>query len=52
VVDIDGAHFDAVLARVADDLRRGVKPHRLAVQQSAGEDLGVEAFDPGRDIDE
>src|SRR6476659_5257264 len=52
VVDIDRAHLDLVLARVADDLRRRVKPHRLAVEQRAGEDLGIEAFDPGGDIDQ
>ena len=52
MIDVDRAHLDAVLARVADDLGRGVEAHRLAVQQRAGEDLGVEAFDPGRDIDE
>src|SRR4029077_11770107 len=52
VVDIDRAHLDLVLARVADDLRRRVKPHRLAVEQGAGEDLGVETFDPARDVNE
>ncbi len=41
-----------MLPRVADDLGRGVEAHRLAVQQGAGEDFGVEALDPGRDIDE
>src|SRR6266481_9659561 len=52
VVDIDGTYLDPVLARIADDLRRGVEPHRLAVEQGAGEDLGIEAFDPGRDVNE
>src|SRR5438445_140369 len=52
VVDIDCAHLDAVLARIADDLRRGVEPHRLAVEQGAGKDFGIEAFDPGRDVNE
>ncbi len=51
-VYIDGAQLDAVLARVAYDLRRRVEPHRLAVEQGAGENLRVEAFDPGRDVDE
>src|SRR5205823_6441977 len=52
VVDVDRADFDAVLLRVADDLRRRVESHRLAVQQGAGEDIGMEALDPGRDIDQ
>ena len=52
MVDVDGAHLDTVFARVADDLRRGVEPHRLAVQQGAGKDLGIEALDPGGDVDE
>ena len=38
-VDIDRPHLDAV-PRVADDLRRRVEAHRLAVQQRAGEDGG------------
>src|SRR5712691_13244219 len=51
-IDIDRAHQDTVLLRVADDLGRCVEPHRLAVEESAGEDFGVDALDPGRDIDE
>src|SRR5438552_12294744 len=51
-IDVGRAHLDAVLTRTADDLRRRVKPHRLRVEQGAGEDIGVKAFDPGRDIDE
>ena len=47
VVDIDREHLNAMLARVADDLRRGVEPHRLTVEQGAGEDLRIEALDPG-----
>ena len=52
VIDVDRAHLDAVLARVAHDLRRRVEAHRLAVEQRRGEDVGVVAFEPGRDIDE
>ena len=48
--DVDAAHRDAVLARVAHDLRRGVEPHRLRIQQRAGEGRRVMAFQPGRDI--
>src|SRR5438045_1222871 len=51
-IDVDRAHRDAVLPGVADDLGRRVEPHRLTVQEGAGEDFGVDAFDPGRDIDE
>ncbi|MPL91562.1 hypothetical protein SDC9_37637 [bioreactor metagenome] len=50
VVDADRPHLDPVLAQVAHDLGGGVKPHRLAVQQRAGEDRRVVAFQPGRDI--
>src|SRR5215469_8164420 len=52
VVDVDRQHRDAMLARVADDLRRLVEAHRLRVKQRAGKDLGMKAFDPGRDIDQ
>ena len=30
--DIDLAHFHIILARVADDLRRGIKAHRLRIE--------------------
>src|SRR6516165_11756686 len=50
--NIDLAHLDAVLAGIADDLRRGVKAHRLRVEQSAAERIGMVMFQPGRDIDE
>ena len=43
---IDLAHLDAVLARIADDLRRGVKTHRLRVQESAAECVGMEVLQP------
>ena len=38
--------------RVAHDLRRGVEPHRLAVQQRGRERARVVALDPGRGVDE
>src|SRR5262249_224954 len=38
--------------RVADDLSRLVESHRLAIEQGAGEHLGVKAFDPGRYVDQ
>ena len=46
------AHLDAVLPRIAHDLRRGIEAHRLAVEQRRSEDRGVVALQPGRDIDE
>ena len=30
--NIDLAHLDAVVAGIADDLRRGVKAHRLRIE--------------------
>ena len=51
-VDVRGAHLDPVLAGVADDLGRGVEPHRLAVQQTGGEHIGINPLHPGRDIDQ
>ena len=41
-----------MLAGVADDLRRGVEAHRLAVQQGAGKNRWVVALHPGRGIDQ
>ena len=50
--NVDAAHGHAVLARVAHDLRRRVEPHRLRIQQRAGERRRMVAFQPGRDIDQ
>ena len=41
-----------MLARVAHDLGRGVKSHRLGIEQRRGEGRRMMAFDPGRDIDQ
>ena len=51
-IDVGLARLDAMLARAAHDLRRGVEAHRLRVEQRRGKRRGVMAFDPGRDIDE
>ena len=51
-VDVDLEHLDAMLLGVANDLGRGVKAHRLAVEEGAGEDVGVVALQPARDVDE
>src|SRR3546814_18726111 len=41
-----------MLRRVANDLRRRVEAHRLAVEQGGGESGRMPAFDPGRGVDE
>ena len=51
-VHIHRPHLDAMLLRVAHDLRRRVEAHRLAVEQRGGEHIRIVAFDPGGDIDE
>ena len=51
-IDVDRPHLDAMLLRVAHELRRRIKAHRLAVEQRRGEHIGVMAFDPGRGIDQ
>ncbi len=52
MVDVDRADLDAVLLRIAHDLRRGIEAHRLAVEQRRGEHVGIAALHPGRGIDE
>src|SRR5262249_47817273 len=51
-IDVDATHLDAVLARVAHELRRLIEAHRLAVDDGGAEDVGIVALDPGRGIDE
>src|ERR1700677_3267958 len=51
-INIRGANFDAVLARIARELRRLIKAHRLAVDDGGAEHLRVAAFDPCRGIDQ
>ena len=46
VVDRDRAHFDAMLARIADDLRGRIKAHRLRVEQRSAEDVGMMMLHP------
>ena len=41
-----------MITGIADDLRRRIKTHWLAVQEGAGENRGIVAFEPGRDIDQ
>ena len=51
-VHVDRPHLDAVLARVAHQLRRRVEAHRLAVEQRREEGVGVVALDPAADVGE
>src|SRR5262249_14353698 len=52
MIDVDRAHLDAVFARVAHELRRSIKTHRLRVEQRRREYVWIAALDPGRCIDE
>ena len=52
MIDVDLARLDAVVARIAHDLGWGVEPHRLRIEQRAGEGCGVMALDPRRDVDQ
>ncbi|MNE74547.1 hypothetical protein D3C80_1706330 [compost metagenome] len=45
VLNGDGAHFDAVLARITNDLSRRIKAHRKGVHQCGGEGVREVAFD-------
>ena len=51
-MDVDLAHRDAVVARIAEDLRGRIEPHRLAVQERRGECGRVVPLEPGARIDE
>ena len=51
-VDIDLAHFDAVLARVAHELRRRVEAERLGVEHRRGEHVRIAALHPAGGVDE
>ena len=46
------AEGNAMLARVAHDLGRGVKAHGLGVEEGAGEDVRIMALQPAGGIDE
>ena len=52
IVHIHGTHFDAMFLRVADDLRRRIESHGLAVQERGAENVRVMTLDPGGNIDE
>src|SRR3546814_8276066 len=50
VVDRDRAHLDALIAGIAHDLRRRVETHRLGVEQSGPEYVGMMMLHPARGI--
>ena len=49
-IGADGSDLDAVVARVADDLGRRIKAHRLRVQERRAEHIRMPAFEPGRGV--
>src|SRR5688572_8380860 len=51
-IDVGFARLDAMLARIAYDLRRRIKAHRLRVEQRRRECRRMVALDPRRHIDE
>ena len=52
MIDIWRSYFDAVFPRIAHDLCRRVKTHRLRVQECGGKDVRITAFEPGRSVDQ
>src|SRR5690349_19973 len=48
---VDVTDLDTVLAGIADDLRRGIKAHRLRIQEAAAEGVGMVMLQPRRNID-
>ena len=48
---INGAHFHAVALCILHQLRRGIKPHGLAIEQGGEKSRRLVALDPGRHID-
>jgi hypothetical protein len=46
-VHVDFAQIDAVLAGVADELGRRIEAHRLGVEETGAEDVGIVALHPG-----
>src|SRR4051812_35554615 len=51
-IHIRRPYFDAVFLRVAHDLRRGVKPHRLTIEQRCRKHVRIAALHPSRGIDQ
>src|SRR3569623_301305 len=51
-IDVDRAHIHTMLDRVPDQLRRCIKPHRLAVEEGREKHIRIVALQPARRIDE
>jgi Bacterial DNA polymerase III alpha subunit finger domain len=49
-VDADRTNLDTIVARVANNLRWRVKPHRLRIELGGAKDVGMPALHPGRGI--
>ena len=45
-IDVDVAYVDSMIARVADELGRLVKSHRLRIQDRGAEHVGIEGLEP------
>ena len=45
-VDAHRPHLDAVVARVAHDLGRGIEPHWLGVEERRAEHIGMPTLPP------
>src|SRR5690606_21889046 len=50
VIDVDGTDLDAMITGINDEPRWRVEPHRLAVQNGAGEHRRVMAFQPAAGV--
>ena len=46
VIDIDGPDFNAMVLRIANQLRRLIETHWLGVQDRGAKDIGIEGFEP------
>src|SRR5207247_2069843 len=51
-IDVGWSHLDAVLARIAHQLRGGIEAHGLGIEQRRAKGLGEVPFHPRRDIDQ
>ena len=52
MIGVDRHHGHVVFPRFADQLRRRVEPHRLAVDHCRGECRRVVVLQPGGDVDQ
>src|SRR5690606_34521887 len=52
MIDVDRPDLDAMVAGVADELRRGIEAHRLRIEDRGAENVGIEGLEPAGGIDE